>query len=105
MPYLKIPERLLVLYGGAGSGKSVFGVQRSVIKCLKEKRKVLVVRKVTNTIRESIFAEFKKCLSSFGLYDHCKITESNFTIKLPNGSEFIFKGMDDPRENQIYLRD
>ncbi|RWQ72940.1 PBSX family phage terminase large subunit [Bacillus cereus] len=98
LPYLKIPERLLVLYGGAGSGKSVFGVQRTVVKCLKEKRKVLVVRKVTNTIRESIFAEFKKALSSFGLYDHCKITESNFTIKLPNGSEFIFKGMDDPEK-------
>jgi len=73
LPYLNIKERLLVLYGGAGSGKSVFGVQRSVIKLLKNKRKMLVVRKVTNTIRESIFAEFKKALSTFGILEHCKI--------------------------------
>ncbi|PHB23109.1 PBSX family phage terminase large subunit [Bacillus pseudomycoides] len=98
LPYLRIKERLLVLYGGAGSGKSVFGVQRTVIKCSKERRKVLVIRKVTNTIRESIFAEFKKCLSSFKLLDYCKVSESNFSIKLPNGSEFIFKGMDDPEK-------
>ncbi|MED1431129.1 MULTISPECIES: PBSX family phage terminase large subunit [Bacillus cereus group] len=98
LPYLNIKERLLVLYGGAGSGKSVFGVQRSVIKLLKNKRKMLVVRKVTNTIRESIFAEFKKALSTFGILEHCKISESNFSIKLPNGSEIIFKGMDDPEK-------
>ncbi|MEH7464566.1 PBSX family phage terminase large subunit [Bacillus thuringiensis] len=98
MPYLERPERFMVLYGGAGSGKSVFGVQRAVIKLLKDQRKMLVIRKVTNTIRESIFAEFKKILSQFKLLDECKVSESNFTIKLPNGSEFIFKGMDDPEK-------
>lgn len=89
-------KRLIVLYGGAGSGKSRFGVQRSIYKALKSKRKFLVVRKVTNTIRDSIFAEFKEVLSQFRLLEHCKVSESNFTIKLPNGSEFIFKGIDDP---------
>ena len=91
--------RQLVLYGGAGSGKSRFGVQRSVLKAMKfNHRKTLVIRKVTNTIRESIFAEFKHVLSEFKVLPYCKVSESNFVIKLPNGSEFIFKGMDDPEK-------
>lgn len=96
LPYLDNTSRLLVLYGGAGSGKSVFGVQRSIIKLCKEKRKLLVIRKVGATIRESIFAEFKKGLATFGLLDLCKTSESNFAIKLPNGSEIVFKSLDDP---------
>ncbi|MDR5022732.1 PBSX family phage terminase large subunit [Bacillus thuringiensis] len=95
LPYLRNTSRLLVFYGGAGSGKSVFAVQRQIIKLLEEKRKLLVVRKVTNTIRDSIFAEFKKGLSSFNILQHCKVSESNFSIKLPNGSEIIMKGTDD----------
>lgn len=91
--------RQIVLYGGAGSGKSRFGVQRTVLKAMKYKnRKFLVIRKVTSTIRESIFAEFKGVLSQFNVLSYCKVSESNFVIKLPNGSEFIFKGMDDPEK-------
>lgn len=91
--------RTIVLYGGAGSGKSRFGVQRSVYKAMKySNRKFLVVRKVTATIRDSIFAEFKGVLSQFKILPYCKVAESNFTITLPNGSQFIFKGMDDPEK-------
>lgn len=97
---LKNTSRLLLLYGGAGSGKSVWGVQRQVILYLKspEPRKCLVVRKVGATIRESIFAEFKKNLSAMKILDHCKVSESNFTITLPNKAQFIFKALDDPEK-------
>ncbi|WKV24100.1 terminase large subunit [Bacillus phage PSYJ-YH] len=60
-----------------------------------EPRKCLVVRKVGATIRESIFSEFKKNLSAMKLLDLCKVSESNFTITLPNKSQFIFKALDD----------
>lgn len=91
--------RTIVLYGGAGSGKSRFGVQRTVLKAMKfPNRKVLVIRKVTSTIRDSIFAEFKGVLSQFKILQYSKVVETNFTITLPNGSSFIFKGMDDPEK-------
>ena len=81
---------------GAGSGKSHFVVQKMLIKALKSPRKMLVVRKISATLRDSIFAEFQSAIRKFGLYDQCKIVTSLLTIELPNGSQFIFKGIDDP---------
>ena len=94
LPYLKTKERVNVFYGGAGSGKSHFVVQKMLIKALESQRKMLVVRKVTATLRDSIFAEFQSAITKFGLYDKCKIVSSLLTIELPNGSQLIFKGMD-----------
>lgn len=92
-------KRVLVFYGGAGSGKSKFAIQRSVVKAIRyPERRFLVIRKVTATIRVSVFDEFKTILSQFGILKLCKVKESDFTITLPNGSEFIFKGMDDPEK-------
>lgn len=91
--------RTLVFYGGGGSGKSKFAVQRTILKCLKfsgtRKRKVLVVRNVLNTVRDSVFSEFKTCINEWGLSHLVKITESYLTIEFANGSEVLFKGMDD----------
>lgn len=70
-----------------------------VYKYLKyPKRKGLVVRKVSNTLRESIFALFKSVLSDWQLYEECKVNKTDMTIELPNGSIFIFKGIDDPEK-------
>lgn len=85
----------MVFYGGAGSGKSVFAVQNTILKALNSKRKILVVRKVGNTLRESIFAEYKSALTAFGIIHLCKIKESYLSIEFPNGSLFVFKGMED----------
>lgn len=95
-PYFKDYEnRVNVFYGGAGSGKSKFIVQKMFYKLLNDKRKCLVVRKVGATIRESIFAEFKTLISDLGIYNQCSINKTDMTIELPNGSVFIFKGLDD----------
>ena len=88
-------KRYNIYYGGAGSGKSHFAVQKIVYKYLKYPgRKCLVVRKVSNTLRESIFALFKSVLGDWKLYDQCKVNKTDMTIELPNGSSFIFKGID-----------
>lgn len=88
-----------MFYGGAGSGKSHFVFQKLIFKYLKyENRKCLVVRKVSNTLRDSCFALVKSILSDWHLYDQCKINKTDLTIELPNGSHFIFKGMDDPEK-------
>lgn len=92
-------KRYNVYYGGAGSGKSHFVVQKMVYKYLKyPNRKCLVIRKVTNSIRDSIYTLFKSVLGDWQLYNACKIRDTLLTIELPNGSQFIFKGIDDPEK-------
>lgn len=89
-------SRFNVFYGGAGSGKSHFVVQKMVLKYLKfPNRKCLVIRKVGNSLRDSIFELFKTVLSDWHILDRCDVKESLLSITLPNGSTFIFKGLDD----------
>lgn len=90
-----------VHYGGASSGKSHGVFQKIVIKALKDwkkPRKILVLRKVGATVRDSVFADVQSTLSYFGIINMCKINMSAFRIELPNGAEFIFKGMDNPEK-------
>jgi len=96
LPLLENTERFTVIMGGAGSGKSHFTVQKSILKALKyPNRKFLVVRKVLATIRESIFALFIEQLSKMGILQYCNYTTSYMKIELPNGSEFVFFGLED----------
>lgn len=96
LPLLNNTDRFTVLMGGAGSGKSHFAVQKMIIKALKyNNRKILVIRKVQNTIRESIYANFLEQLSTMGILQFCKTTATNMKIVLPNGATFIFSGLDD----------
>lgn len=98
-PYVgSYKNRVEVYYGGAGSGKSVFIAQKIILKALKGKRKILVVRKVQRTLRESCFSLIKSILSDIGILKRCKVNETNLTIKLPNGSFFLCSGIDDPEK-------
>lgn len=42
-----------IYYGGSGSGKSYFIVQKLIVKALTHKRKVLVIRKTLVSQKES----------------------------------------------------
>lgn len=95
LPRLLMYEpRVIVEYGGAGSGKSHFVVQKMIIKGLREKRRILVVRKVGRTLRESIFKLFQRVLSPIRPAVR-SINKTDMTITLVNGTEFIFSGLDD----------
>lgn len=96
--YSKFTE---VHYGGASSGKSHGVVQKVIFKaCMpwKHPRKVLFTRKVGRSIKDSIFEDVKACLADWNLLDKCKVNNTDFRITLPNGAEFLFKGMDDPEK-------
>lgn len=96
LPILTNTERWTVCYGGGGSGKSHFVAQKMIMKAIKyANRKILVIRKVQATLRESVYALFIEQLSEMGILGHCKYTTSHMKIELPNGSTFIFMGLDD----------
>ena len=97
IPYLDNDKRYLVFYGGAGSGKSFFVVERYIYKMLKNKKfNLLVVRATGKSNRDSTFALFKQVIGKWKLNAHFKINESDLRVKcLLNGNEVIFSGLDD----------
>jgi len=90
-----------VWYGGASSGKSHGVVQKMILKACKQwkyPRRMLFLRKVATTIKKSIFQDVLDCLSAFQLLPYCKVNKSDFEIRLPNGAQILFAGMDDPEK-------
>ena len=89
-----------IYYGGSwlGSGKSVFVAQKLIVKSLREKRRVLVNRKVGASLKESCFKLIKDILSNWNILEYSNINKTDLTIELPNGSIFLFKGLDDPEK-------
>lgn len=90
-----------VHYGGASSGKSHGVIQKVVFKACQEwkhPRKILFLRKVGATVYDSIFEDVKQCLDYFQILDKCKVNNSAYRIELPNGAQFIFKGLDNPEK-------
>ena len=88
-------HRFEVYYGGAGSGKSVFIAQKLIMKALRYNRKILIMRKVGSTLKDSVWQLVLDILVEWGRYSKCTINKSVFTIELENGSTLLFKGMDD----------
>lgn len=99
LPYLQdYSYRYNVFYGGAGSGKSHFVAQCLVFKALKEKRKILVLRKIGRTTASSTFSLILSTLAQFQILERCRVNRTNFSIELPNGSCFLCMGLDDPEK-------
>lgn len=88
-------KRYEIYYGGAGSGKSFFVAQKLVYKALKTNRRILVLRKVNRTTKNSTFQLLLNTLSSWQILDKCKVNKTDYTIVLPNGSTFLCMGLDD----------
>ena len=91
-------HRLEVYYGGAGSGKSHGAFQKVLLKAMNEKRRVLVIRKVGATLKDSVFALMLQLLSESGQMMGARVNRSDYEIELRNGSVFLFKGLDDPEK-------
>lgn len=96
-------DRYLVLMGGGGSGKSVFAAQKIIYRMMKEshpvhKHRFLVLRKVQNTLRGSVFEQFKSVINKWNLGNLFQIPKgrsSELYIRCKNGNEIIFAGLDD----------
>lgn len=97
LPYIRdYGTRVNVFYGGAGSGKSYFVMQKIILKALDSQRKVLIVRKVGATLKESVWSLTLELIHTGGLTPAVKqINKSDLTIEFLNGSVLLFKGLDD----------
>ena len=98
IPYLTNLDRTLILFGGAGSGKSWFISQRAVIDVMRGDRNYLIARQVARTIRTSVFAQICRTISEWGVDELFNINKSDFLITCTNGCQIAFIGLDDPEK-------
>jgi phage terminase large subunit len=90
-----ITRKPLVVHDGSrGSGKSRAAAQRLVLEALSRKCRIVLVRKVFDTIRDSQFKEIQDVVSQWSLDKYFTFLSSPLSIRVSNGSEFIAKGLD-----------
>ena len=88
--------RYNVFYGGRGSGKTHFLLTKLLIKGLKEKRTVLLMRKVYRKCKDSVWAELKAALDRLKIRKYFDLYEGEYraVCKL-NGTIFKCEGLDE----------
>lgn len=96
LPLLDCDTRYMILYGGAGSGKSHFVAQRYILRMMQSPGvNILVARATGNTNRDSTFALFKQIINAWGVGSLFTVTETDMRITCATGSGAVFKGLDD----------
>lgn len=88
---LMAKSRYKVAYGGRGSGKSYGFADGCIIRALKTKTRILCARQLQNSIKDSVHKLLGDRIVALGLSQYFDITRES--IKCKNGSEFIFKGI------------
>ncbi|AUO14789.1 PBSX family phage terminase large subunit [Priestia megaterium] len=91
-------HKFYFLVGGYGSSKSYHVALKLMLKLLQEKRTALVVREVYETIRESCFSLLQEIAIELGLEGKVKFITSPMSVRFPNGSKIIFRGVDKPEK-------
>lgn len=91
-------SRFVINKGGGGSGKSMATGQNEVVKSLMANEKILVLRKVANTLKDSVIPLIKdEIIGGWGLSKEFGYNKSEQTLtNIRNGSQFLFRGMEDP---------
>jgi phage terminase large subunit len=89
--------RFNIVYGGTASSKSFSVAQNEIVKSFERQGNILVIRKVANTLRDSVIPSFRSRINQmgFGEYFSFNKTDRILTNKL-TGSQIIFRGLDDP---------
>lgn len=86
-----------VLKGGRGSAKSTHIGLDIILNSMKNPITTLVVRKVGNTLSESVFEQLKEAIEMLGVGDEWTTKTSPLQlIYKPRGNKIIFRGADDP---------
>ena len=86
-----------VLKGGRASAKSTHIAIWLVLALMKYPITCLCIRKVGNTLAESVFEQLKEAIEILNVGHVWKIQKSPLQlIYIPRGNKFIFRGADDP---------
>ena len=88
-----------VLKGGRSSAKSTHIGFRIVMDVIKYPITALCVRKVKDTLSESVYEQLKECINILGVEQYFDFRVSPLqNIYKPRGNKIIFRGADDPQK-------
>ena len=93
-----VPNKKYVFEGGRGSLKSSY-ISMKIVELLKNNPGLhaCVVRKVGNTLKDSVYAQIKWAINTLGLTDEFDYKISPLEIKYrKTGQTIYFRGADDP---------
>jgi len=99
LPLLKDGLRYLGAHGGRGSGKSHFFAEHAIERALMGKFHLVCVREVQKTLDQSVKKLLEAKIQDFGVGPLFDCQQSK--IIGPNGSLFIFQGMQDHTADSI----
>ena len=91
LPILK-PARYKGIHGGRGGGKSHLLAEQIVLKAYSQTLRIVCIREVQNSIKDSVKQLIVDKIAKFGLLDVFEVLDNEIRCKL-NGSFIIFKGM------------
>ena len=95
-PLYRDESRVLILYGGAGAGKSEFAASKAILRMIREPgSRGLLLRKTKTSIRRSSYELIKTIILRRGWGDAFSFRDPICEIKCVNGSEIISAGLDD----------
>ena len=90
-------KRYRVIKGSRGSKKSKTAAINRIVRIVNyPAANILCVRRYSNTLRDSMFADCKWAISKLGLdaYFNCTVSPMEITYK-PTGQKILFRGLDD----------
>jgi phage terminase large subunit len=96
---LLAPARYKGAYGGRGSGKSFFFAEMALERCVAETTRIVCIREVQNSIRDSVRQLLVDKIASLNLSEYFEATREE--IRSKNGSLIIFRGMNDANADNI----
>lgn len=88
---LLYPKRFKGAYGGRGGAKSHFFAEQVIIACLTKTVRVVCIREIQNTIKDSVKQLLADKIAKFGLQHQFNVLDTE--IRGPNNSFIVFKGM------------
>jgi len=88
---LLAPRRYKGAYGGRGGAKSHFFAEQIIVQCLIKPTRVVCIREVQNSIKDSVRQLLIDKIEKLGLLQTFDVLESE--IRGPGGSQIVFKGM------------
>lgn len=99
---IKTKHRIIVSYGGAGSGKSHHWIRHELLKVMsKPGYNVLALRKTAASIATSVFPLLIKIINEYELNDRVRINKSEHYVECKeNGNVFFTGGMNSVEERE-----
>ncbi|CAM4018310.1 PBSX family phage terminase large subunit [Geobacillus stearothermophilus] len=88
-----------VLKGGRASAKSTHIAMMVLLLVMRYPVTALVVRRVGNTLADSVLEQLKEAMEILGVTEYFQITVNPMRITyLPRGNRILFRGADDPQK-------